>query len=248
MANDETSSRLVILYDILFSLVILLGVIINRKLFKTVANEVTGERGKVFQTILKNYALAQSIGWPLIWIWFVSLGHMDIAYGHSIPACIYVNSMHLAIFVYSCLRTHVGLTSLILAIGRYIYVVHDRRVLNWGVEFIGKILIRSSLIIPLLMAILSNSVITLEYNGWISRIKEYETPCYIKEEGYHNSTAISDIKVFKLGLYNIVHEIFPSWFTSGLYILHVVLTSILYSNITEGVIYAKAALFVYRYG
>ena len=246
--NETFQWILIISYRIAFSSVLVFGVIINRKLYKNVAKETTGERGKVFQRIIKSYSIIQSIGWPLIWAWMVGFGILSKNYGHEVSACVYVYSLNLAIFFYSWLRTYIGLTSLILAFGRYVFVVHDKLVLDMGVEFVAKILNTTSLIIPLLMAILSNSVITLEYNGWLSQIREYEASCNQMDEAFRVSNMDDGTinNVFKSPLYSIAHSFLPSWFTDYLYLLHLVLNVILYSNIIEGVVYAKCAIFVFR--
>ena len=248
--NDKTLSWFgLLIYRIAFSLVMVFGVIINKKLFKNVKEESTGERGKVFQKIMKNYAIIQSIGWPSIWAWLLGLGILLQNFGPTIPACVYANGLHIGIFSYIWLRTYVGLNSLILALGRYIFVVHDRHVLHWGVETVAKVLIRGSFIIPLLMALLSDSVLTLEYNGWLAQIQEYETECYSAEDHVHDSNLVNRTtnNLFKSPLYTIFHSLFPSWFTSGLYVLNIVLVVILFSNISEGIIYVNCAVFVFRY-
>ena len=50
---------------ILFSI---FGIIISKKLYKNVREEVHQERGKVIQRIMKTYSLVQCVGWPLMMI------------------------------------------------------------------------------------------------------------------------------------------------------------------------------------
>ena len=240
------------IYRIVFVLVIVFGVMINKRLFKLVRNDKPGERGKVFQQILGSYAVIQSIGWPFIMVWMIGIGILLQIYGRTIPACFYVNCVHIGVFSYIFLRTYVGFNSLILAAGRYIFVVHDHHVMKWGIEVVARILIRSSFIIPMLMAVLSDSVITLEYNGWLSQIQQYEASCRSQDshqqeyqEFIVGNETVKDL--FKSPLYVMLHSLLPAWFTSALYGLHLVLTIVLYSNVSEGIIYAKCALFVYRY-
>ena len=166
------------IYRIVFFLVIVFGVMINKKLFKLVRNDKPGERGKVFQQILASYAVIQSIGWPFILVWMIGIGILLQIYGKTIRACFYVNCVHIGVFSYIVLRTYVAFNSLILAAGRYIFVVHDHHVMKWGIEVVARILIRSSFIIPMLMAVLADAVITLEYNGWLSQIQPYEASCH----------------------------------------------------------------------
>ncbi len=56
------------LYRIATVLVLVIGVLINYKLFDNTRKERPGEKGKVFQQIMKNYAMIQAISWPVIGI------------------------------------------------------------------------------------------------------------------------------------------------------------------------------------
>ena len=240
------------IYRTVFSLVIIFGVVINKKLFNTVRNETPGERGKVFQQILKSYAVIQFIGWPFIWVWLLGIGILLQTDVQTIPACFYVNCVHIGVFSYLFVRTYVGFTSLILAAGRYIFVVHDHHVMKWGIEVVARTLIRSSFIIPMLMALLSDSVITLEYNGWLSQIQPYEASCnsqysykLVPQQSIVGNRTAKEL--FKSPLYDALHSLLPTWSTSVLYWLYIALAVVLFSNISEGVIYSKCALFVFRY-
>ena len=61
------------IYRIVFSLLMICGMIVNKNLYNTIKKEITGERGKVFQQIMKSYAVIQSIGWPFITFWMIFL-------------------------------------------------------------------------------------------------------------------------------------------------------------------------------
>ena len=240
----------ILIYRIVFSLLMICGMIVNKNLYNTIKKEITGERGKVFQQIMKSYAVIQSIGWPFITFWMIGVGILIENYGQLFPACVYANCVHIGVFVYMFMRTYVGFNSLVLAAGRFVFVVHDEQVMKWGVEIVAKMLIRSSFIIPFLMAVLSNSVATLEYNGWLSLIQDYQSSCYYSADdhsGHLNVTNVTANNLFKSPLFNIVHSNFPTWLTSGMYVLNIVLAMILLSNLCEGVIYARCALFVFRY-
>ena len=246
-ANDSNMKEFgLAIYRIVFSIVMIYGIIINKKLYTTIMKQITGERGKVFQKIMKSFALIQAFGWPLIWFWMVVIGILP---GHLFPACVWVNCVHIGIFAYLFLRTYVGLNSLVQAVGRYLFVVHDAHVLEWGVDTVGKVLIGSSFIIPFVMAILANSVVTLEYNGWLSPMQEHASKCYSRDKLYWHSEIGNGTaqELFKSPLYDFLHSNFPTWFTSGVYFLNIVLATTLLSNVCEGIIYTKCAIFVFRY-
>ena len=250
MKEEKTSTQLWLLpYRITFALVIAVGMVINYKLYRNVMKENPGERGKVFQQMMKNYTRIQVFGWTFIWIWMTTiLSIMSLNYDFMISPCMVVNGFHLGMFSYFIVRFYVGFNSLILAVGRYIFVVHDEKVLSWGVEKVSRVLIISSILIPFLMALLANSVVTLQYTGWLAPVHDYEEKCANLTNGVlsHDMTKTQGIDYYRSPFYDFVHLYFPSWMSDGLYLLFLVSVAALFSNITEGVIYIKCALFVFR--
>ena len=214
-ANDSNISEFgLAIYRIVFSIVMIYGVTVNKKLYITIKNQILGERGKVFQQIMKSYAVIQAIGWPFITFWMFGTGILLQNFGDIFPACVYVNLVHIGIFSYMFLRSYVGFNSLVQAAGRYVFVVHDKHVMKWGVETVARVLIRSSFIIPFFMAVLANSVVTFEYNGWMSQIQEYASSCYTKDLAYGHSDIENGTakELFKSPVYNLLHSNFPIWF------------------------------------
>ena len=250
MNDEKTSTQLWLLpYRITFALVIAVGVAINYKLYCNVMKENPGERGRVFQQIMKNYTRIQVFGWTFIWIWMTTvLSIMSLNYSFMISPCMVINGFHLGMFSYFVVRFHVGFNSLILAVGRYVFVVHDDKVLNWGVEKVSRVLIISSILIPFLMALLTNSVVTLQYTGWLAPVHDYEEKCVNLTNGVlsHDMIKTQGIDYYRSPFYDFVHLYFPSWVSDGLYLLFLISITALFSNITEGLIYIKCALFVFR--
>ena len=236
-------------YRITFALVIAVGVAINYKLYCNVMKENPGERGRVFQQIMKNYTRIQVFGWTFIWIWMTTvLSIMSLNYSFMISPCMVINGFHLGMFSYFVVRFHVGFNSLILAVGRYVFVVHDDKVLNWGVEKVSRVLIISSMLIPFLMALLTNSVVTLQYTGWLAHARKYVEKCENLTNGALNYDVpkTQSVDYFRSPFYDFVQINFPSWMSDGLYILFLVSVTAFFSNITEGLIYIKCALFIFR--
>ena len=227
-----------------FGLVIAIGAVINYKLFDNVRKEIHGEKGKVLQRVMKNYAIIQAIGWPCISVGLMVLMSVLQIYGSQLNPCIYAYGAHILIFFYILLRSYVGMNSLIVAFGRYIFVVHDERVSTVGLDKVAKILISSSFIIPFLMSLLAAAVFTVEYNGWLAEIQVYENACFfIDLDNLETNTASA---LYHSPFYTLVNSSLPDSFTYGLYILYLVLAFILFSNIGEAIIYLKSFVFVYR--
>ena len=241
---DPTALRI---FQASYSLVLVTGVLINYKLFRSTAKETFGEKGKVLQRIMKNYAIVQAFGWPTLVFPSMVLMSVQRAYGNLVNPCIYVYGCNLVVFFYCFLRFYAALNSLIIAFGRYAFVVHDNKVLNFGADKMRKILILASVIIPLMMSIWFQCVATLSYNGYLSEIKEYELSCYSSVNKDKVNISEERDEVYKFPLYKLTYSVLPPWAMNGLYVFYIVVCTILFSNITEGIIYIKSAIFVFRY-
>ena len=250
MNDEKTSSQLWLLpYRISFALVVAVGVAINYKLYCNVMKETPGEKGKVFQQIMKNYTRMQVFGFGFVWIWMTALlSIVSLNYNFMISPCMVVNAFHIGMFSYIIVRFYAGFNSFILAVGRYVFVVHDDKVLSWGVKKVSRVLIISSVLIPSLMALLTNSVVTLQYTGWLAHARKYVEKCENLTIGAVNQDLpkTQSIDYFRSPFYDFAHLHFPSWMSDGLYILFLVFVTAFFSNITEGLIYIKCALFVFR--
>jgi hypothetical protein len=222
-------------------------VLINYKLFRNTAKETFGEKGKVLQRIMKNYAIIQAIGWPTLGFPSMVLLSVLRRYGNRINPCIYVYGFNIIVFFYGFLRLYAALNSLIIAFGRYAFVIHDNKVLHFGVDKMRRILILSSFIIPFMMSIWFQCVVTLNYNGYLSEIGEYEPSCYSSVNNDKVNVSKERDEVYKFPLYKLTYSILPPWAMNGLYVSFIVVCTILFSNIIEGIIYIKSAIFVFRY-
>ena len=236
-------------FRITFVCVLSFGIAINYKLYDRVRKEITGDRGKAFQYIMKSYTMIQLFGWPCIWLWFAFWQSLILRKLDSLfSPCIYVYSYHIGIFAYILQRLYIAFHSLIMAAGRYIFVVHDVKVLDWGVKNVSRMLIASSFLIPLSMALLVDSVLELKYNGWLAEIRIYETKCLISEENFNKISTEDDGNqdFFYSPFYKLIHMHLPDWTTNLFFEIAFILGITLFSNLTEGIIYIKCAIFVFR--
>ena len=92
MDDEKTSTQLWLLpYRITFALVIAVGMAINYKLYCNVMKETPGEKGKVFQQIMKNYTRMQVFGFGFVWIWMTALlSIVSLNYNFMISPCIWL--------------------------------------------------------------------------------------------------------------------------------------------------------------
>ena len=122
--NSNLDPSLMILYRSVFILVLVGGLIVNYKLFDSIKKETVGSKGKVFQMIIKHYAIIQSISWPCIGLTMMLLVILTRNFGEFVNPCVVVYGTSIVHFWYFLLRYYVGLTSLILATGRYICLLY----------------------------------------------------------------------------------------------------------------------------
>ena len=228
------------------AIILVLGsvMVVNYKLLASVRKETVGSNGKVFQRIIKNYAIIQVFWCPSLITAKTVLQMLGTYYGDLINPCVFRYGNDILIFCYILWRYYVGLNSLILAIGRYAFVVHDVRMLKFGVEKMGKILISLSFTIPLLMAILAESVKMFKNKALVPDINFYDLSCSLSDNNNLSSNITEEM--YSSPLYKAVHSVLPSWTTNCLYVIHGILSALIFCNILEGILYVNCARFVFR--
>ena len=226
------------------TLFLVIGFMVNYKLFDNVRKETHGDSGKVLQWIVKTYALIQAICVPCVFLAWIIFLKIVRAYDGLLNPCIIMYTSHILIIAHLYLRLYLSLNSLILATGRYAFVVQHERVLRFGQIKLGKILVWSSFIIPLVTSLLALSVVSVEYNGWFGELKKYDRLCSVTHIDHLISNTTDER--YRSPIFNLAHSILPS---SAMYCMYVVLgvtSFILYSNVTEGIVYVRSAIFVIR--
>jgi hypothetical protein len=252
LSSYSSQDLLILIYRCVVTLVLFLGFIVGYKLFDNVRKEKHGEPGKVLQWIMKTYALIQAIGFPCNLMALGLLLAIKENNVGSLHPCIIIYSGHILLFFYMLLHFYIGLNSLILAFGRYAFVVQNAKVLKFGLNRMGNILIYSSFIMPFFVSLLASAVISIsfeQYNG------ESHMNFIAGLEMYKRSCALTGMEIFKPNItnkfysspiYDLAHSSLPSSAMNSMYVVFVIAYIILYSNVTEGIIYLKSAIFVFR--
>ena len=235
---------LLLIYRFACTLLFFFGILVNYKLFDKVRKEKHNEPGKVLQWITKTYAIILGIGFPCNWLaWGIFVGiqqtHVDALY-----PCIIMIFGHVLIFIYILLRCYVGLNSLILAVGRYAFVVHSTRVLKFGVDRLGNILTASSFIIPFLTTIFASAIISIDSNDFTDKFNGYDRSCFDPKMDRVNRNTTNTF--YTSPIYDLVHPYLSFSTTNGIKVLFAFAYIVLYSNVTEGIIYIRSAAFVFR--
>ena len=136
--NFGSSVGFVVFPVLVYILISIGGILVNRKFYKNVKQETHREKGKVIQRIMMTYAIVQAVGWPSI-IWINILLRIDQVVFIIIPPCVYLFSMHAIRLLSIMLRMYVCFNSLVVAICRYLFIVWDEMISNFGLILIHKI-------------------------------------------------------------------------------------------------------------
>ena len=240
---------------VLLALTLIVGVIINYRLLKSVRNEEQGEPGKILQRILETYALVQVICWPCLVLGYTSLVYIMQNYENFLDPCIIINIHHIFMFAFLLVRFFIGLNSLILAVGRYAFVVQHIRMLSFGIKRFGKLLVHSSFFVPVLMSLWASAVMSFEYRfggSWYAKYANFCPSTYDDDIQTHTANDNDEFQpytangMYRSPLYNLMNHYTTPVIRKAFYVGFVIMSSILYLNITEGIIYIKSAIFITR--
>ena len=247
LSSYNSEGGLDLLYDFAFTIFTIIGCIVNYKLYDNARKGNHGEAGSVLQWIMKTYAMIQGVTSPFMWVLQESLlatARYNFSFLHP---CVILNSSHLLLFCTFLLQFYFGIISLVLAIGRYAFVVHSGRITRFGVKRMGNILIWSSFVIPLFMTLLVSAVLSIEYNGLMAPLKFYELSCSFPEsKEFKVNTTITCYNCYRSPIYNLANSYLPSSAIESMLVFLVIAYFILYCNITEGIVYFKSVIFVFR--
>jgi hypothetical protein len=220
---------------ILFCVVVLpLGVVVNRKLYKKIKNEEHKEKGKVVQYILIHYLWFQCIIWPALAA-FLGVFRLYNVVFKTIKGSWARSIIASFRFVYGFNRDYVSFNSLIIATARYVVLTFERQAESFGVKRLKTVLVTSSIGVPIISSILYELTQPTEqvYISFFS----YNIS-FAKEDNSNTSLNAS----FRSNLYDSpVYVSFnsnvPRAVVDVLRILSDIMHIVLYSNVIEGCIY-----------
>ena len=217
------------------------GVILNQKLYKYVKDEEHKEKGKIVQRILKTFALIQCIGWPVI-MTFGFLLKLNTEVLDVIPLPLVRFSIIFLRAIYTTINSYIGFNSLIIAITRYVFTIHNSIVQKIGIQKLRSIFISSSIIVPMVLAYLNESIIPVE-EVWSSIF----IPNYAYSAGgklsLDNTTTISAISRPLLAFPDHSSLEYVKCVLQVIWFCMLVMT---YSNIVEGFLYLRVYIYYYR--
>ena len=241
-------SILLILFGLLWTIA---GMTVCKKLYSKVRNEDHQERGKVIQRIMKTYAMAQLVSWPLVMVaaWLLHVNKSIFRFVQPFVVRYLIFTLR---FFYSTFRGYIGFNSLIIAICRYTFVLYDRQVYNIGFKRIAYLYLISSAAIPIFFSFLSEATHTLE-DTWICMFMPQDNRTQEGHEEHKNETrgilcdqnTIEDVT--ESPIYYLFKDHLPNSVTYGMWICVKIFLVINNSNIIEGIMYAHIFLDMNRY-
>ena len=217
-------------------------------IFEKYTKRVFGNQKWMLQRIMKTYAMAQLVSWPLVMIsgWFLHVNKTLFRFVEPFVVRYLIITLR---FFYSTFRGYIGFNSLIIAICRYTFVLYDRQVYNIGFKRVAYLYLISSAVIPIFFSFLSEATHPLE-DFWICMFMPQDNRT---QEEQSNETrgilcdqnTIQDVT--ESPIYNLFKDHLPSSFTYGMWICVKIFLVINNSNIIEGIMYAHIFLDMNRY-
>ena len=201
-------------------------------------------KGKIIQRIMKTHSLTQCITWPIListaFVMKMNKNMLEIFspvyVGYIITVGRSVNTLN------SC---YCGFNSLIIAISRYSCIVYDVTVEKIGVKRMRRLLISSSIGIPIVIATLNEALIPVE-EVWIALFMPDYRYSYDKNS-FSNDTAIDNTNehVVQSPFFLIADSFLPTSIKSGLRVVRFIMLFLIHSNLLEGIMYFHT--FVYSF-
>ena len=221
------------------------GIIVGRKLYKNVSKEDHKENGKVIQRLLKTYAIAQCIAWPSLmafsWIIYVNATVIKV-----IPPFWVLHAISTGRGLYILLRTYVGFNSMIIAIGRYCFIVFETQTSRFRIKTIRYLFISCSVGIPIFLTLANEATIPIE-RPYIAIFMPQYNDTY-QSNVNHSIWVIekSTIEAHQSILYSIVNHYVPTTITYGVGVFCKPMTAVIFSNVVEGFIYIHTFVYSIR--
>ena len=206
-------------------------ILVNKKLYLNIKNEEHLERGKVIQYLVKTYALVQCVGWPFMILTYGSfrlISHFSV----DLPLRTITHSFR---FLFTIFRDYVQFHSLIIAITRYTFIVHDSSAARFGINRLRKIFIATSFVIPLLSSVFYELTHPIErtYLYWFYG----EKWTVISQNVTENQNAEQSGDELESAFFVQFRTFFSSSVINAISAVENVIFSIIYSNLVEGCIY-----------
>ena len=225
---------------ILYFIVLPSGILTNLKLYRNVRREEHRENGKVVQSIIKHYSIVNCIIWPLLCIVIGITYILDKVFEKAPEWTIRYLVLGLR-FSYGLAHDYIGFNSLIIAITRYAFLFYETKVEKVGIKRLRKFFMAISFIVPICNSILFEFTHPTE-KAWIHYMpkKMVESNDELINVTYDPIARERMIHSYNSPVYSFINRISSASVTQTLIIINYILVVIIYSNVIEGFLYARA--------
>ena len=156
-----------------------------------------------------------------------------------------IYTVFVAKFLFVVFRLHIAFNSCIIAVSRYIFIVYDVNVSDFGIEKVRRILILASIVVPLVLSILSEGATPTNFRTMSGqRVNEYIGYCPIPVS-YHFKNNQTD-GILQSPIYTFAHNYIPSSVVFAIQLFCTVSLALIGSNIMEGVMYLHIYIYSKR--
>ena len=220
-----------------------LVIYVNKKLYNNIKKEEHLEKGRVIQYIIKHYAQFQFIGWPCFVVSFGVIKFLIIIIPVSQTLTVHILASTLR-YAYAFFRDYLQFHSLIIAICRYTFIILESKAEKFGIIRLRRFFIGASIAVPLLTSTLYELTCPIEtfYVRWFYGVglsQEISNNTKKLEESLNDGTLESLA-------FRISNSSFSPFVIDCAQFLETAIFSIIYSNIIEGILYAKIFIFYHR--
>ena len=227
-------------------IVMALGIFVCKRLYDKIKNEEHKEKGKVVQTIIKNYCLIQIIGWPGLFLFSATIQINNDAL-HVVDSSETIDAIHILRALYHFYRMYLSFHSLIVAITRYTFLMYNIQTELYGITQLRKLFISCSIGVPLFHTFISICVQPFEVR-WFTLLAVYNDSVSVPSEAhdlfFHRVTIAEE---YNIGLYNLISQLLPSQLIFALQVLDSTIFILISTNIIELFLYTHLFLHFNRY-
>ena len=232
-----------ILFIVCIIFILPLVIYVNKKLYNNIKKEEHLEKGRVIQYIIKHYAQFQFIGWPCFVVSFGVIKFLIIIIPVSQTLTVHILASTLR-YAYAFFRDYLQFHSLIIAICRYTFIILESKAEKFGIIRLRRFFIGASIAVPLLTSTLYELTCPIEtfYVRWFYGVGLSQE---ISNNTKKSEESLNDRTLESLA-FRISNSSFSPFVIDCAQFFETAIFSIIYSNIIEGILYAKIFIFYHR--
>ena len=226
-----------LMYILLCVIVIIIGIAINFKTYHNINIEEFKEKGKVIQSILKNYCKVQCVAWPVVLSSFGAISVMirsSFILNHSSSVITFIQ---VAEFIIKLTLIYVSFNSFIIASCRYIFIIIVTHNELESIKRIRKMIVLASIIGPIILTILDEAFVPLA--KYKINLTQYQVQLVktqlLNNSGYEISN--TSFIIPQSLIYNVIQDYVPQLLLYPINCFLFIINFSAFSNVIEAGLY-----------